>query len=503
MSISDEPVRHDETILIVDDNEDTAEYIATLLDDAGYVTIVVDCGVKALAIIKDKPVDLALLDVLMPDMNGMAVARKVKALSGTDFLPVILVTALCTDADKVEGLQYADDYLTKPFSADELLARINSLLRIRRLHKELLLSKERYQCLYENFPHLYISINSSRNITNCNRFFREKYSMTNEAVIGKSFFSLFREQDHEMVESFLQSFTEDNTSLVGQRIFTAVSQENGENIQLSLKAVYTGLEDDGLNIVIAMEDITEQVRLQEEQKIARQQLYRSARLASIGTLASGVAHEINNPLTAILGFSSALTSRIEQREPLDEEELAEYLGIINKEALRCRDIVENLSKFAREADIETVRVNLRQCVDDALKLTHSRANRANITIVNKVDSGILIRSDANKLEQVFINIIANCIDFCNRGSVVVVENKPVNENDKYCTITIVDDGPGIAADILQKVFDPFFTTKEVGQGTGLGLAIVHKIIEESNGHIDIISNEGSGTTVLLDMLVCR
>jgi len=503
MTISSEQKHRDETILIVDDNEDTAEYIATLLDDAGYRTIVVDCGVKAIEIIKEKKIDLALLDVLMPDMNGMAVAQQIKSFAGTDFLPVILVTALCTDADKVEGLQYADDYLTKPFSADELLARINSLLRIRRLHRELLHSKERYQCLYENFPHLYISINSARNITNCNRFFREKFALSSETIVGKSIFTLFREQDHETVEAFLQSFNENNTSLVDQRIFTAVNPENGENMQLSLKAVYTGLEDDGLNIVIAMEDITVQVRLQEEQKIARQQLYRSARLASIGTLASGVAHEINNPLTAILGFSSALTSRIEQREPLDEQELSEYLGIINKEALRCRDIVENLSKFAREADIETVRVNLRQCVEDALKLIHARANRANLTIVNNIDPSILIRSDANKLEQVFINIFANCIDFCTSGSQVIIGNKPVSDSDKYCSISIADNGPGIAADILQKVFDPFFTTKEVGQGTGLGLAIVHKIIEESNGHIDIISEQGIGTTVLLDMVVCR
>jgi len=502
MNISDRPAGRLETLLIVDDNEDTAEYIATLLDDAGYGTIVVDCGTRAIEVMKKGVVDLVLLDVMMPDMNGKTVAKEIKSITGNDFIPVIMVTALNTDADKVEGLQHADDYLTKPFSADELLARINSLLRIRRLHKELLLSKERYQCLYENFPHLYISINSERTITNCNRFFREKFSVDTGEVIGKSFFSLFREEEHDVIEMFLRSFTENNMSLVGERTFTAYNHSTGGSHLLNLKAVYTGVEDDGLNIVIAMEDVTDQMRLQEEQKIARQQLYRSARLASIGTLASGVAHEINNPLTAILGFSSALTGRIDNNEPLDQVELAEYLGIIKTEAIRCRDIVENLSKFARETDMETVRVNLHQCIEDALKLMHSKASRAGITIENNVDSGILIRSDANKLEQVFINIISNSIDFCSKGATVVVENAPPGDGDRYCSVLVKDDGPGISPEILPKVFDPFFTTKEVGKGTGLGLAIVHRIIEECNGHIDIVSEFGEGTTVMLDLLVC-
>jgi PAS domain S-box-containing protein len=490
-----------ETILIVDDDREAAKYIETLMQYEGFTTRVAHCGAEALEFIKQKPVDLVLLDVLMPDMNGVDVARAMKKNAGKDFLPIILVSALSTEADKVGGLTYADDYLTKPFSSEELPARVKALLRIKQLHRELSLSKSRYEGLYENFPHLYVSIDSKRLITECNRFFRQTFSAHREDIIGTSFYSLFREQDRPHVESFLNSFSLSDLPSVGQRTFTIIRTATNEPLQLSLKAVYTGEADDNLNIVIAMEDITEQVRMQEQQKIARQQLYRSARLASIGTLASGVAHEINNPLTAILGFSSALLGRIRAEEPIEGNDLKEYLEVINTEALRCRDIVENLSKFAREGEVAMVNVKLRTCVEDAVKLTHSRAAKANITIEMNVDSGAIVVGDANKLEQVFINIIANSIDFCPSGSKVTIRNVPSDETERYCRIIVADNGPGIGADILPKVFDPFFTTKEVGEGTGMGLAICYKIIEECNGRIDITSEPGGGTTVILDVPV--
>jgi signal transduction histidine kinase len=247
-----------------------------------------------------------------------------------------------------------------------------------------------------------------------------------------------------------------------------------------------------------MEDVTRQVQLQDEQKIARKQLYRSARLASIGTLASGVAHEMNNPLTAILGFSSALLDRVEHDEKIDDTELDQYLKIINVEALRCRDIVENLSRFAREADITQTHFSLNNCINDAIQLVRSKASRVNISIVNELKEVIEVCADQNKLEQVFVNLLSNAIEFCPPGaSVRIVAESPI-DTVKGFTIKIIDNGPGIKPDILPKVFDPFFTTKAVGNGTGMGLAICHKIMEEVSGSIDIISEDGRGTSVILN-----
>lgn len=491
---------NDEKILIVDDNYHTAMFISTLLEDSGFDSIIADTGQKALEIIEnDNSVDLVLLDIIMPDMNGFKVAERIKSVSRNSFLPVILVTALTADEDKVAGLEFADDYITKPFSGEELLARIKSLLRIRRLHHELSRSKKKYESLYENFPHLYISIDSRRNISDCNQFFRNTFNVSKKDIIGKSIFTLFKKEDYSVLDDFFNSFIISELPSVQQRDFQIVKPGTKETITVNLKAVYIGCKEDGLSIVIAMEDITRKLRMEEEQKIARKHLYRSAQLASIGTLASGVAHEMNNPLTAILGFSSVLVDRLKNGETIEFEELEQYLEVINSEALRCRDIVENLSKFAQEKEILPKNVQLRDCINDAMKLIKSKLSKAGITVTNDIPEMVCVRADTNKLEQVFVNLLTNCFDFCQENAVVEISPVETRNPLKYYALQIKDNGPGIDSDMLQKVFDPFFTTKIVGQGTGMGLAICHKIIEESNGSIDIISEPGKGTAIILEI----
>jgi PAS domain S-box-containing protein len=487
-----------QTILIVDDNQQTASFLEILVEQGGYPCIIASTGSSAVQIVQEKKIDLVLLDVVMPDIDGITTANKIKSIAGNDFLPIILVTALCADEDKIAGLAYADDYITKPFSSEELLARMKSLLRMRRLHRELSKSKARFENLYENFPHLYISIDSDCNIIDCNRFFRETFKVKKSDAVGKSVFSFLQSQDSDL-ENFLKSFTTADESVVKQRIFTLTPAVFPEPVIISMKAVYMGAEDSSFSVVIAMEDITSQVRLQEQQRIARNQLYRSARLASIGTLASGVAHELNNPLTAILGFSSALLDRIKKQESINKNELEQYLQIINAESLRCRNIVESLSKFSRDNETNIKDISLHDCINDTLQLIKAKAARLNITINNSIPPNIKVRADLNKLEQVLINILSNCFDFCPANSLVEISSIFSREPSKFYAVEIADNGPGIKPKDLPHVFDPFFTTKEVGNGTGMGLAICYKLMEECGGNIDIISENGNGTTVVLEI----
>ena len=492
-----------EKILIVDDNYHTSIFISNLLEESGFDSIIANSGQKALRIIESHSVDLVLLDIVMPDMNGFKVAKRIKTISGNEFLPVILVTALAADEDKVAGLEFADDYITKPFSGEELLARIKSHLRIRRLHHELSQSKKRYESLYENFPHLYLSIDSQRNISDCNQFFRQTFNVSKKDIIGKSIFTLFKQEDHGILEDFFNSFIISEIPSVQQRNFQLVKPDAKETITVNLKAVYVGCMGKGVSAVIAMEDITRKLSMEEEQKVARKHLYRSAQLASIGTLASGVAHEMNNPLTAILGFSSVLTDRIKNRENIEFEEMEQYLQIINAEALRCRDIVENLSKFAQEREILPKNVMLLDCISDALKLTNSKMSKAGIVVTNNIPENVWVCADANRLEQVFVNILNNCTDFCQENTTVEISPVKSRTTSKYYALQISDNGPGIESDKLPKVFDPFFTTKIVGNGTGMGLAICHKIMEESNGRIDITSEPQKGTCIILEIPLAK
>jgi signal transduction histidine kinase len=249
-------------------------------------------------------------------------------------------------------------------------------------------------------------------------------------------------------------------------------------------------------IMVAMQDITQNVTLENEQKLARKQMYRSARLASIGTFASGVAHELNNPLTAILGFSSALLERIKRSEPIDHQDLEQYLTIINHETVRCSDIVENLSRFAREGDVQIREFALFECVDGAVRLINSLAAKKRVKVSTAIATTVLVKADPQKLQQAIIHILTNSLDFCEKGNDIAIE---AFIDTRFIKLSITDNGPGIGSEDLAKVFDPFFTTKQVGKGLGLGLAMCHVIMEECNGGIDIISEKGKGTTVFLDI----
>ncbi len=483
-------------VLIVDDDEAISSMLCEFLEMQGFVSDTCKTGAETFDYLKLNPVDLILLDVKLPDIGGIEVAQRIRRdKNDIGFIPIIMVSAMDSAEDKIKGLQFADDYVTKPFSYNELLARIHAHLRIGQLQNELLLSKSRYQCLYENIPEICISLDRDRSISDCNTMFCEYFNTSKDAVIGKKVFEFFTPEDHNELIAYFNKL-EPQKIRDNAHIFRLSSRDN-DPVFVSIRAVCLGEHETGLYIIVAMKDVSTNVQLETQQKLARQQLYRSARLASIGTLASGTAHEMNNPLAAILGFSDALLHRFDEGGDIDDEELNQYLGIIKSEALRCRDVVENLSKFARDYESQIEKVSLFDCLHSSIKLMNARALKKNIQIVNSVGSDIIINTDAQKIGQVLVNILSNSIDFCEDGSTLTIEMVRGDERDNPIQLKIIDNGPGIPENVLPKIFDPFFTTKEVGKGVGLGMSISYKLMEECGGSIDVTSKENKGTTVTL------
>lgn len=487
---------HAATILVVDDERRIAQVVTDHIRLYKYDVLTCYSGTEALKIVEKRAVDLVVLDVLMPDIDGFSVAKKMKSFFGIDnFVPIIMLTALSDTENRITGLENADDIISKPFSPKELIARINALLRIRNLQHELLLSKRRYQFLYDNAPYMYVSINDAKNISDCNALFCANIGLTKQEIVGTGFMSLFKREDQAALDAFIRSLPIPSNASDSPVLTMVPLTGASAPIHVALSSVPESGDLQRPDRVIVMQDISHNIRLEQEQRNARMQMYRSARLASIGTLASGVAHELNNPLTAILGFSSALLGRVKEEE-IDKEELSQYLSIINSETLRCRDIIENLSKFSRDGEVNIQDFSLLECVEGALKLISPKAAKKNITITSDVPASWIAHADMHKLEQIIIHVITNCLDFCDKGSLIAVS---AEVDDQSIRLAIADNGPGIPGDILPKVFDPFFTTKEVGQGAGLGLAISHHIIEECNGTLDISSELGKGTTVTLEI----
>ena len=264
---------------------------------------------------------------------------------------------------------------------------------------------------------------------------------------------------------------------------------------------YPLIDDEGklYALVHYLKDVTAQKRLE-------QQLMRSDKLASLGTLVAGIAHEINNPLGIIAGYAEALMDRSRDESLLAEpefEDFPEYLQTIHNEIFRCKGILRSLLDFARPTGGTFREIDMNELVKEVILLVNHRAKRLNHDIGLKLDRNIpKIHADPGNLRQVFMNLIINSLYFTPEGGSITImtgmdENTDRFGQEKYITVTVSDTGAGIDPEIIDKIFDPFFTSKPVGEGTGLGLAISHKIIEEHNGSIDVMSNVGEGTSVII------
>ena len=224
----------------------------------------------------------------------------------------------------------------------------------------------------------------------------------------------------------------------------------------------------------------------EEIKKIHSQLFRSEKLASLGKLAAGVAHEINNPLTGILTNSSLLLDDLEKADPRRED-----VEVIVKETIRCREIVKRLLDFARQTKPQKQLININSIIENIILLVRNQTSFRNIVIQKELSENIPdVMADRDQIQQVFVNIIINSSEAMARGGSLTIESKLAEQSDSIL-IRFTDTGPGIPDDIKEKIFDPFFTTKE--QGTGLGLSISYGIIEQHGGDISIESKCGEGT----------
>jgi signal transduction histidine kinase len=242
--------------------------------------------------------------------------------------------------------------------------------------------------------------------------------------------------------------------------------------------------------------VAELESLEAEQRRAEEQMLITDRLASIGELASGLAHELNNPLTGVIGFSQLLLGK-----DLPDE-IREDIKIIYSEAKRAADVMKNLLIFARKhAPIKQL-VDINRVIEKVLTLRAYEHKVENIQVVNRFAPDLpLTMADYFQLQQVFLNIIINAEHFMleahHRGTLTITTRRAGNS----IIASFADDGPGIAKEDMVHLFDPFFTTKEVGEGTGLGLSICHGIVTEHNGLLYAESEPGKGATFIVELPV--
>jgi signal transduction histidine kinase len=259
----------------------------------------------------------------------------------------------------------------------------------------------------------------------------------------------------------------------------------------------------------AMNDMTNHFHTVREELDAQvrqrtKQVVRSEQLASVGFLAAGVAHEINNPLASIALCSESLETRVLPFliENDDESEVVRtYLKMIQDEAFRCKGITEKLLDFSRMGDVQHQRTEMRELVHGVIDMVGHMGRYRNKQVVLKPGSLLYANVSPQEMKQVVLNLLTNGLDSVDPGGLVTVEL--ITRGDQ-AELVFTDNGCGMTEEVLEHLFEPFFTRRRGGEGTGLGLSITFRIIADHNGHIEASSEgRGKGSRIVITLPLCE
>jgi PAS domain S-box-containing protein len=317
-------------------------------------------------------------------------------------------------------------------------------------------------------------------IIDANAGLLQKLGHTREEVIGRYCFEITHHRDRPCSGEqhpcpLLETFETQKPSKT-----THVHQDKDHReIYYSISTYPLRENDEVIGVIEISRDITGDINLQKV-------MMRQEKLASIGRLSAGVAHEINNPLTTILTSAMLIQEDLEADDPLRQE-----LETISAEALRCRKIVTSLLDFARQKEPKKERKDINAIVRDTLSLINKQAAFKNVALEPHLSEHLpVVQVDKDQIQQVLINLAINAIEATEAGGRVAFATRFI-PNGRVVEIAVSDTGSGISPDILDNIIDPFFTTKETG--SGLGLAISHGILEQHGGTLDVMTQVGEGS----------
>lgn len=353
---------------------------------------------------------------------------------------------------------------------------------LRESQKILLVKGEEQQIMLDSSPAMIYYTDIEGEFVRINKSFSDAIGQPLKEVLGKSEKDIFPKQ--------AESFQKDNNEIIKSGepkhdILEQLVTPEGKRWILMDKIPYHDLDGNIIGIITFALDIT-------DRKVLEEQLIHSEKLATVGRLVAGVAHELNNPLSIVLGYCQLLHG-----DNALNEEHQKKIGRIQEAALRCSAIVDNLLKFSRKSKLDRKNIQINSVLEKTLGLTEHAIHVANIKVEKEFSDDLPeITGDFNQLQSVFVNLINNAYDAINESD---IDNKKGKirirsfTRDGNIIIRVSDNGPGIPDENKNSIFDPFFTSKEVGKGTGLGLSICYGIVKEHNGEIKLLEENKEGT----------
>ncbi|MBM2838687.1 MAG: sensor hybrid histidine kinase [Deltaproteobacteria bacterium] len=480
-------------ILVVDDTATNQEILKWAFEKGGFQVIQAYDGMAALDMVKKERPALMMLDIMMPKMDGIDVLKRVKIMD-PDLL-VVMMTAHGSEQIAVEAMKLgADDYLTKPFHPKDVTALANKLIKERAVRLENLKLKEQIERAERYLAHLVDSVNEAiistdlnGKILSFNKAAEGLWGMHSENIVGKGIEDLFfKGKNPHYVEKILEE-TKEKGTFEGEFLFLRV---DGTTFPGHLNTSIVKAEETRRGFVAVVRDLTVERHLQ-------QQLVESQKLASLGKVVEGVAHEVRNPLLSIGGFARRINKQTEEGAPTKK-----YLNAIIKD-------VERLEKMVNDIEGYVSFLKLNKLSYDALDITalfknlleefKERMASAKVTAsLNLSPSLPTIYANEVYIIEMFSCIIENAIEAMPDGGKIYITIKVENN---YLVTEVADTGIGIPKGKEDEIFNPFFTSKM--SGTGLGLTKCHMIVSDHKGYIRLNSTPGEGTVFTIGLPVER
>ncbi len=477
--LNDKPI-----VLLVDDNADMREYVRTLLSGLFEVVLATN-GQTALEEVERRIPDLVLTDVMMPEMDGFALLAALRKNPATAVLPVIMLSARAGEEARIGGIDAgADDYLTKPFTARELVARVEAQLKMARMRREAAEQKATFAReidkarqlageALEHVPVAFCMMDREYRITYLNAAALKLTSWTDRSGIGERLWDLYPALIGTEVETNFRRAMEERVEVEFEQFFQSPTYEAWFQFY-----VYP---QPGEGVILYARNTT-------ETRKAEQALRRSEQLAAAGRLAASIAHEINNPLEAVTNLLFLAKSD----EGLSENSRS-LLEVADKELQRLSHIASRSLKFYRQRTAPTVTA-LDEVIDSVIYFHDPSIRLRNTRVERRYREAPAVLCHPGEIQQVFTNLVSNALDaLSNKGKLVLAVRAA--KDRKGCAgvrVTIADDGSGMDQFMFERLFHPFVSTKGEA-GTGLGLWVSKGILDNHHATIAVRSKRGRGT----------
>jgi histidine kinase len=375
--------------------------------------------------------------------------------------------------------------------------RVNRIIHLSRditqrkfLENEVKKSAEKYRTIFNSISNpVFVLDRGNLQVLDCNSNATAVYGFNKEELVDRSFMILFRQEERDHYR----------TELTASNVLNQVRQQNKEGQTFFVDMHVSPSEYAGREaLLVTASDITEKL-------LAEQQLIQSSKMTTLGEMATGIAHELNQPLAVIKTASSFLIKKVNKQEKIKDEILKTLAEEIESYVDRAAKVINHMREFGRKSEVDKESVQINEVLNNALVLFSQQLKLKGIQVLKDLEYDLpLVLADANRLEQVFINLLINARDAIEeKDQLQGYDGEPrqimlkTKSGAGMVTIEVKDTGTGIPPSILDKIFEPFFTTKKVGKGTGIGLSISYSIVQDYHGTIRVDSREGEGAAFVI------